>query len=60
MATKYIVKHIDTNTIEVIVDTQKDFVLWLKKHNKRREEEGECRECVYEFELKEIEYFNNN
>ncbi len=59
MTKKYIVKYIDTDTVEVIVDTKKDFNLWLKQHNKIRKEDGECKEHSSEFELEEIDYYNN-
>jgi hypothetical protein len=51
MKTFYVITYKEDNTIEGIVETQKDFKKWLSDHNKGRKESGEVKESAHEFEL---------
>ena len=53
-----LIKYKDHNSIEGYVKTEKDFIKWLKKHNKIRTEENEIIEYKNEFELIPIENLN--
>lgn len=62
--TFYIVKYNDiygngdATNIEALLKSEKDFIKWLKEHNKERKENGEQRESVEEFDVIPVELFN--
>jgi hypothetical protein len=41
----------EDNTIEGVIETEKDFKKWLSEHNKGRKELGEVKESADEFEV---------
>jgi hypothetical protein len=62
--TFYIVKYNDAygngddTSIEALLKSEKDFMKWLKEHNKERKENGEQRESAEEFDIIPVELFN--
>ena len=49
MKTFLVITYKEDNTIEGIIETEKDFKKWLSEHNKGRKELGEVIESADEF-----------
>ena len=50
----FVVKYIDDNQFEVIVESREDFLKWLADHNESRKEDDDddfCEETERDFEL---------
>ena len=54
METKYLITYRESGDIEGFVDKESDIDKWLSKHNKRRKEEGSCKEYKDEFKIQKI------
>jgi len=56
MKNLFVVRYIDDNQFEVIVESRKDFLKWLADHNESRREDDDddddfCEETERDFEL---------